>query len=349
MKKQNVSVKEIARLAGTSTATVSRVLNQNGRFSRETEEKVLKAIKETGYEINPLARGLRATHSNIIGILVPDMAYEFYSAIAKEIQDTLLEHGYLALVCNTDEKLEQARQFVRLFRNYNADGIIYIGDNELTELPDLPIVYVDRDPRDMEGRGNENYTMVECDNIQGGYLAGRELIKNGCRRIVYIANNVHVTNHRKRLQGLRSALEEEGIELKESCIYDAEGFYMEEGFAAAESALTDHPDTDGIFCTSDPLAFGCLNYLTKNGISVPDQIKLVGFDDHSMSSAMDLTTIRQPVREMGRTAAIRIMDMIAGKEIAPKRVRLPVELVERGTAGHNLCPEVVIIHKNRIR
>ncbi len=334
MKRQQVSVKEIAQMAGTSTATVSRVLNQNGRFSKETEERVLKAIRETGYEINPLARGLRASYSKIIGILVPDIAYEFYSSITKSIQDKLLAHGYMALVCNTDEKLEQAKQFVSLFRNYNADGIIYIGDNELTELPDLPVVYVDRDPRDMVGRGDENYMMVECDNIQGGFLAGEELVKKGCRQIGYIANNIEVTNHRKRLQGLREAVRAAGLDVPDDYVYDSGGLEMVHGYEAAKRLLHEHPDIDGIFFGSDPLALGGMSYLRNVGQNIPGKVKIVGFDDHSISEMMGLTTIRQPVAEMGREASERILAMIRKDEIMPKRKRIPVELIERdSTAG----------------
>ena len=331
MKKQQVSVKEIAALAGTSTATVSRVLNQNGRFSKETEKKVLKAIADTGYQLNPLARGLRATHSNIVGILVPDITYEFYAAVTKGIQEALLEKQYLTLVCNTDENIEQAGKFVQMFRNYNADGIIYIGNNEVTELPDLPIVYVDRDPRDQKDPAEFNYTLVECDNIEGGYLAGKELTEKGCRKIAYIVYDITVSNHKKRFQGLRDALQERGVSISTDSIIKAKSFQIDAGFEATKKAMETHPDTDGLFYSSDLLAIGGLKYMRSCGISVPEQVKLVGFDDHTISSIMGLTTIRQPVNEMGRQAGLRIVRMITGDEIKHQHRRLPVELIKRET------------------
>ncbi|MBR2528604.1 MAG: LacI family DNA-binding transcriptional regulator [Blautia sp.] len=331
MKKHQVSVKEIAQLAGTSTATVSRVLNQNGRFSKETEERVRKVIAETGYQLNPLARSLRTTHSNIIGILVPDIGYEFYGTITKKIQETLMENDYMALVSNTGENLEQAAQYVQIFKNYNADGIIYIGNNEITELPELPIVYVDRDPRDAQDMTEENYTLIECDNIQGGYLAGEELIRKGCRHIAYIVFDQTVSTHRKRLQGLRSALSKADLDISDQYIITTGSFLIEEGFAAVKQLMTSHPDVDGIFFSSDSLAFGGLRYLNQAGFSVPGQVKLIGFDDHSTSSVIGLTTIRQPVSEIGLQAGLRMVRMIAGEEIHRQRRRLPVELVVRGT------------------
>ena len=181
MKKQNISVKEIAELAGTSTATVSRVLNRNGRYSKDTEQRVLEVVKKTGYRRNELARGLRASNSNLVGILVPDITNVFYASLVKVIQDALLKDKIVALACNTNEDHEQAKRFVRIFEDHNADGIIYIGNNDLTRLPHLPVMYVDRDPRAEMDVGDQNYAMIECDNILGGYLAGKELVRKGCR------------------------------------------------------------------------------------------------------------------------------------------------------------------------
>ncbi len=331
MKKQNISVKNIADMARTSTATVSRVINQNGRFSKETEERVLKAIAETGYQPNQLAKGLRASHSGYIGILVPDIANEFYSSITKEIQKELLERGFISLICNTNENQEQAGHFIKIFESHNVDGIIYIGNNMLGRLPLFPIVYVDRDPRDQNCESDLDFSMIECDNIYGGYLAGRELVSKGCRKIAYVTYDLAISNHRKRFQGIKKALGEANLKIEEGHIFETNSASMRAGFEIMERIFRVFPETDGIFFGADVLAMGAMFYLSKHGISIPDQIKIVGFDDLSMSSVMGLTTIRQPVKEMGRAAVSRIIQLIAGEKNGQQKQRLPVELIVRQT------------------
>jgi len=331
MKKQNISVKEIAELAGTSTATVSRVLNRNGRYSKDTEQRVLEVVKKTGYRRNELARGLRASNSNLVGILVPDITNVFYASLVKVIQDALLKDKIVALACNTNEDHEQAKRFVRIFEDHNADGIIYIGNNDLTRLPHLPVMYVDRDPRAEMDVGDQNYAMIECDNILGGYLAGKELVRKGCREFVYAAYRLEISTHQKRLQGFRQALQEAGMDIPEDHILDAQWSSMKEGYKLMRQAYEKFPGTDGVFFAADSLAVGALQFLNRHGISVPKRVKLVGFDDAGMCEVMNLTTVRQPVDEIGQLAAERIIQMIAGEKISMKRQRLPVELIVRGT------------------
>ena len=331
MKKQNISVKEIAELAGTSTATVSRVLNRNGRYSKDTEQRVLEVVKKTGYRRNELARGLRASNSNLVGILVPDITNVFYASLVKVIQDALLKDKIVALACNTNEDHEQAKRFVRIFEDHNADGIIYIGNNDLTRLPHLPVMYVDRDPRAEMDVGDQNYAMIECDNILGGYLAGKELVRKGCREFVYAAYRLEISTHQKRLQGFRQALSEAGMDIPEDHILDARWSSMKEGYELMRLAYEKFPGTDGVFFAADSLAVGALQFLNRHGISVPQRVKLVGFDDAGMCEVMNLTTVRQPVDEIGQLAAERIIQMIAGEKISVKRQRLPVELIVRGT------------------
>ncbi len=192
MNKKKLTVKDIAQLAGTSVATVSRVINKNGRFSPETEKKVWEIIDKYGYVTNQQARGLRAQRSNTVGILVPNISNEFYSRITKETQVTLSGMGYMSLICNTEEKHEEAKKYLQIFRQQNTDGIIYIGNNELTGLTDIPVVYVDRDPRD-EQEYPEPYCMVECDNIQGGRLVGKLLAKAGVKHPAYVCYEIGIS------------------------------------------------------------------------------------------------------------------------------------------------------------
>ena len=330
MNEKNLTVKDIARLAGTSVATVSRVINKNGRFSKETERKVLEVIEKYGYVINQQARGLRAQRSNTVGILVPNISNDFYSRITKETQVTLSEMGYMSLICNTEEKYDEAEKYLQMFRRQNADGIIYIGNNEITQLTDMPIVYVDRDPRDQEESPGD-FCMVECDNIQGGRLAGETLARAGVRYPAYVCFEIGISTHRKRLLGFKEALFSEGIFFDDKRVVVTSDAGMHAGEEAVKRILATMPEVDGVFFGSDFIAVGALHYMRKTGINVPEQIKLVGFDDLLISELMGLTTIRQPMAQMGRLAAVKVIDMIENREIEVKRQRLPVELVERDT------------------
>lgn len=333
MNKKTLSVKDIAAMAGTSVATVSRVINQNGRYSKATEEKIRQIINEYGYEPNQLARSLRVKHTKSIGILVPDIADEFCANVIKVVQQELLLQGYMALICNTNEQKDNIMKYARMLQGQKVNGIIYIGNNEITHEIDTPTVYIDRAPIDRELEEDDYFVMIECDNFNGGYLAGRELIKKGAGKICFIVDNRDVSTHRERLKGLRKALAEEGLSLEESQIIEVEGSSAHSGMRAMEKILEEIPETDGVFCATDALAIGALHCLVSNQIAVPQQIRVVGFDDISPSaiSYPALTTIRQPIQKMGILAVHCMLSMLNGEKLDPlqRRQKLPVELVVR--------------------
>lgn len=214
-----------------------------------------------------------------------------------------------------------------------VSGIIYIGEAEITDSLDIPTVYIDRDPRNTRPELEDDFELIECDNIQGGYLAGRELAEKSTGKIGYVCYNKNLSTVKKRLQGFHEALKEAGLSFDPRLGISVREVTMEEGGRATEYLLNQEKDIDGIFYMSDMLAIGGLNYLQARGIRVPGQIRLVGFDDINLCEAVHpgLTTIHQPVDAIGRLAAERILDMISGKEIRLKRQRIPVELVVRGT------------------
>ena len=329
---KNLSVKDIAQLAGTSVATVSRVLNHNGRFSKETEQRVLDVIEKYGYEPNQLARGLRAKQARTIGVLVPDLSKDFYANMTMEVQRNLLDKGYMAIIGSSDENIDNTRRFLSFLKTRKVDGLIYIGNSDLKPEISIPTVYIDRDPRDSIP-DFDDYAMVECDNIQGGYLAGMELIEQGCRHICLASYPFFISTHRKRLQGFRQAMEEAGIDFPEDHIFEIFENHLDTGYNTMKMILKKHPDTDGVFMISDYLALAALKYLQRNNISVPEQIRIIGFDDIKgcRFTTPELTTIRQPIAEMARVGVERMMDILEKKPIETQRLRLPVELIRRGS------------------
>ncbi len=314
-------------------ATVSRVINQNGRFSRETEKRVRDIIEQYNYQPNQLARGLRVQRTRVIGILVPDITNAFFAGITKEVQSVLMSHGYMTLICSTNENIEEAKKQVRMLLGQKVSGIIYIGEAEITDDLNIPTVYIDRDPRNTCPELEDDFELIECDNIQGGYLAGRELARKSAGKIAYVCYNRNLSTVKKRLQGFEQALKEAGLSYDPDLGVAAKEATMEEGAKATEYLLGHVEGLDGIFYLSDMLAIGGLNYLLSQGIQVPEQIRLIGFDDIKLCEAVHpgLTTIHQPVDAIGHLAAERILAMINGEEIRLKRQRIPVRLITRST------------------
>lgn len=333
MSGDRISVKEIAEMAGTSVATVSRVINQNGRFSKETEQRVRHIIEKYGYQPNQLARSLRVQRSQVIGVLVPDVTNEFFAKITQALQKNLLMHNYMTLICSTNESVLEAEAQVLMLQARKVDGLVYIGGEDIPDIINVPTVYIDRDPRDSRDMSDDNYVLIECDNIQGGYLAGQEFIRKGSRKIASVSYNIRLSTVRKRLEGLRNALNEAGFELDSELCVDVDTLTLEKGFHATEEILRKHKDVDGIFYTSDMLAVGGVSCLQSRKIAIPRQIRVIGFDGITLTSIVHprITTVRQSCDEFGRLAAQEIIDMINGKTIEPQRQRIPVELIVRET------------------
>ena len=177
------SIKDIARLAGVSTATVSRVINQNGRFSKETEARVRRIIRENEYVPNMSAKGLRTSRTCVVGIIVPDITNPHFASLVLKLEINLFQRGYSCLICNTNESEKLERKHIQSLSAQNVSAIVLIsGTRNYSELDTLPVIYVDRPSRSQKNSG----VIIESDNEQGGYLATKELLDAGCRRIVIL-------------------------------------------------------------------------------------------------------------------------------------------------------------------
>ena len=325
-----LSIVDVAKRAGVSTATVSRVINHNGGYSRETEEKVRRTIEECGFTPNANAIGLRTNKSRCIGVIVPDVTNEFFAKIIQELDFYLLKHGYSLLICNSNEDYMLENMHIKGLAEKHVDGIIYIsGQNEIkkmNEIKNLPIVYIDRAPKNAE-------VLILSDNETGGYLAGRELIQKGCRRILFLRDIRFASTVRSRKEGFVRALQEKGMafneELEMSCFPEyAEARVVMERLLKEKGCFF-----DGIFATNDMMALACINVLMEAGIKIPDQVKVVGYDNVSVTrfTSPQITTITQDTKELALHAADTILKMIEDEEIKEKKTIIPVRLEVRGT------------------
>lgn len=331
MKNENMSIKEIAKLAGTSVATVSRVMNQNGRFSKETEKRVREVIEKYNYRPNELARSLRIDRAQVVGVIVPDITHEFFSYIAREIEMDLLKQGYMAVICDTNESVELEKQYIEMLRAMRVGGIIYVsGDQKIEPIRDIPTVYVDRKPEFVEGE--QDSCFIGSDNYQGGYLATERLIKANRRRIAFALHTKTIPSQSRRLNGCKQAMQDNGIPFLEELVYKVESVDMRHGYQVSKKIWETGNGVDGVFYFSDILAIGALQYFHEKNIQVPMEVSIIGMDDIPLSAMVvpALTTVRQNYLKFGKLAANAIIKMMKGDQ-EKKTYILSTELVERET------------------
>lgn len=327
MSTEKISMKKISEEAGVSVATVSRVINQNGRFSKETEKKVLGIIEKHDYKPNLLAKGLRTKNSKSIGVIVPDITNEFFAKIFRELEMRLFQKGYTVMLCNSGEDPDIEDIYYEHLLTKGVVGVIYLSGKSDRRAIDssIPVVYIDR-----ALHFEPNAIFIESDSIQGGYLATKELIENECRKILLVRDKRNITPPEHRQKGYEKALIEANIKVDPKRIVKAEVGY-ESGKEAIKKAIDDNIEFDGVFATTDWLALGVIDGLRESGYRIPEDIKVVGFDNISISrfSSLPFSTIHQDVPLIAEAAVHVILRLIKGKEVGDKHIVVPVKLIKR--------------------
>ncbi|TDN57961.1 substrate-binding domain-containing protein [Paraburkholderia sp. BL10I2N1] len=330
----NVTLEEIARAAGVSPSTVSRILNGSARVLPEKRRAVEEAIARFNYRPNVLARSLASGKTNTIGVLTQTVSSPFYAEWLRGIEDGLLEPGFTALFVSSRWNVNDEKSRMEEFIARRVDGIILL--HAQLDEPSL-IEYSRHAPLLVLGRSVQNtgsLVGLPIDNLQGARDATRHLIEQGHREIVFIAGPPNHEDAIERMDGYRLALEEAGIGFDRDRV--EQGDYLETGgLAAMERLLTRDLSFSAVFCANDQTAYGARLALFRHGLRVPDDISLVGFDDLPTSSYMTppLTTVRQPTYEIGRLAAQGIVRMIRKTSIALSPI--PLTLVTRETTRRN--------------
>lgn len=326
------SIKEIARLAGVSTATVSRVINQNGRFSKETEERVLQVIRQNDYTPNMSAKGLRTSRTRVIGVVVPDITNPHFANVVLHLEMEFTRRGYSCLICNTNESSSLEKKHIRSLTAQNVSGIVLISSTRnYTELDSLPVVYVDRPSRSEKERGEG--VMIESDNTQGGYLATRELLGAGCRHILILKCLGNDSNQLARYRGFQRAIGEAGVEEEEALRINLDAVSIDGARKAVADLLDGGVAFDAVMSTTDTMAAGAVIALREHGLSVPRDVLVTGFDDCQLAEACGpgLTSVHQDVAEMSRLATELLFQMMRGERPERSHYRLPVTLTVRNS------------------
>ncbi|QOX65837.1 LacI family transcriptional regulator [Anoxybacterium hadale] len=310
-----VTIKEIAKEAEVSTATVSMILNNKDKnISEATRNRVLEIAKKRNYIPNTMARSLVTRHTRTIGLIMPDIVNPFFPEIARGAEDRASKSRYSIIYCNTDDNLIREDSYVDILTEKMVDGIIFThsadrkGSTERLKRCQVPIILIDRDYDLPNVIGK-----VLVDNTKASQMAVNYLLSKGYRKIAYIAGSMNTQTAQDRLEGYKKALEESNLECSQRYIKIGE-YKSQWGSDATKEFLREGIPFDAIFGGNDLIAIGAMKALKEAGLKVPDDIGVMGFDDIYMSSIVEpsLTTIKQPNYEMGYKAAELLINSIEG-------------------------------------
>jgi LacI family transcriptional regulator len=334
-----LTLEKIARLAGVSRSTVSRVVNDDPNVRDEVRQRIWKVIRETGYQPHAAARSLVTRRTQIIGVIIPESVTTlftdpFFPLLLNGVTAACNKNRYHLMLSLFDGSEGPDGMYQRVLRSAYLDGVIVasatVEDPLIPRLlrDDVPFVLVGRHP-------DKRVTYVDVDNVGGARMATEHLIRLGHKRIATVAGPLDMLSAQDRLDGYRQALEAHGLPVDHALI--AEGDYREGGgMAGAKKLLAASPTA--IFVASDIMAIGALKALRQEGMEVPRDIAIASFDDLPIATAVQpaLTTIRQPIDRLGPIAVQLLLDLVncpLGSAVAPQRLLLPTELVIRGSCG----------------
>jgi LacI family transcriptional regulator len=332
-KKSMTTIRDVASKAEVSIATVSRVVNGNRPVLSDVRNRVLKAIQELDYRPNFLARGLRQHNTCMIGLIIPDNSNPFYAEVARAIEDAGFAAGYSVILCNSDLSEEKEQAYIDVLLSHQVDGMIFI-DIKGAESRALERIRAENIPAVLANIDAPVPTMdqVMVDNHRGGYLAGQYLLDLNHRHIGCITLLQPDSFRSYRIVGFRQALSEVGIELTTEDFAFGNGRY-ESGYEAMQELRQRCTDLTAVYVFNDLMALGAMNALHAQGIRVPEDISIIGYDNIFYASTFEpaLTTIAQPIATIGQECIARLLERIHQPEKQPTHTMLPVELIERSS------------------
>ena len=337
------TMKDVAERARVSVATVSHVINETRFVSEELRQRVLQAIDEMDYQPDAVARSLRRKETRTIGLIVPDNSNPFFAEVARGIEDVGFEKGYSVILCNSDRNLEKELTYLDTLIAKRVDGIIFIAATAQVEHvkslieSGMPVVVADRKMPEVE------VDSVLADNFQGGYEATKHLLDLGHRWIGCISGPWDLTPSADRVAGYKLALNQHGLQADDDLIVRGDYLCQSGEMAVRRFSELSAPPT-AIFACNDLMAIGAMKGIQEQGLRVPEDISVVGFDDIALASYLNppLTTIAQPKYELGKLAAELVIQRTTGSGSREKQeIVLESRLVVRGST---LRREVVPMH-----
>lgn len=305
------NIQDVAKLAGVSISTVSRVLNRTAYVDPDREHRVLDAIQKLQYQPNRAARALRANYSRIIGLLITDIQNPFFTALIRGVEDIAQSKKYSVILCNSDEDVHREQQYIEVLCAERVAGCIVVPIREQAQIltpfqqQNIPVVLVDRNIK------KSGFDAVMVNNRLGAYEAVTHLIANGYRRIGIVCGPLKTTTGRERLTGYRQALQDAGYEL-DPRLERIGSFKLESGEQLTRELLELEEPIDALFVCNNLMTLGALNAIQKHELHIPNDIAIVGFDEMPWAnlSSISLTTVTQPAYDIGNTAALRLFQRL---------------------------------------
>ena len=320
------TIVDVARLAGVTPTTVSRVINNRGYISEKTKKRVHEVMDELGYQPNEIARSLTKQKSNTIGVIVPHISHPYFAKLISNLENEAAKKDYKIILCNSKEKAEKEKQYLDMCKSNRVAGIIICSGNvesNKINTGGIPVVL-------FEKNFEEGKLGIQCDNYQGGKLATEHLIECGCKKILHLSGVIDeempADNREKAFIDVCSKNEIEYFIKK----YDIDTYNQMNYYDYIKAALNEIEGVDGIFASSDLIAAQVIEVCNEIKIRIPEDIKLVGFDDVDISQLTTprITTVHQPIKEMARLSIELINAKYNNIEVNEKTI-LPIKLIIR--------------------
>ena len=309
------TIKDVAKMAGVSTTTVSHVINKTRFVAKETEEAVMQAIKSLKYSPSAVARSLKVNTTKSIGMIVTTSESPYFAEIIHAVEDHCYRQGYSLFLCNTQNDPEKIKNHVEMLAKKRVDGLLVMCSeytqhslDVLSSFSSVPMVVMDWGP-------NTDTDIIEDNSFTGGYLATKHLIDCGHKEIGLIAGELDKTTARTRYEGFVKAMNEANLPIRENWIM--EGFFEpEDGYECMNKILAQDSLPTAVFCCNDVMALGAISAITEKGLRVPDDISIIGYDNIHSSRfyAPPLTTIHQSKSRLGAQAVNLLFERIANKD-----------------------------------
>lgn len=332
-----VKIKDVAEKAGVSVTTVSRVLNGGKYVKDELKQKVQNAIDELEYTPSYIARSLVLKKTNLIGVIVPNITSSMNSVMLSKIEETASKNNYIILVCDMDESLDKQFKYLNVFKEMRVDGIIITNEKlddrtrMLLKRINIPIVFASVDPV------NQEYTSIIVDNEQAAYDAVKYLIELEHEKIAFIGGDMRdITSGVDRYKGFKRGMNENNLQVYDSFVKFGD-YTLHSGYRLMKEILETDLIPTAVFAASDDMAVGAINCILDNGLKVPDDISVIGFDGTKVREIVrpQLTSMEQPINEIGTMAVDILIQRIDNKEIEPREIILKHKLDERKSCKVN--------------
>lgn len=319
------TIKDVAKKANVSVATVSRVVNNTGYVNTETRNLVLDAIKSLDYIPSELARSLFKKQSNLIGVIIPHLTTYFFAELIEALEDAIIDKGYRLMTFNSRNDAEKEERFLNVFTQYHISGLIVAAHlNKLKSYQklSLPMVAIDHHVSD-------TIPSISSDNQMGGELAAKHFIKQNAKKVIHFRGASFLLTVKDRNHGFKKTLEHSAVQ-----IIDADLDFNTPDVALIESTLRDHLDVDGVFCDGDLIAMHVIKVAEKLTLSIPGDFELIGYDDLKLDQLVTptLSSIHQDIELMAQKAIESLIQLIQDATATlPDHQTFPVRLIERGS------------------